>query len=166
MKTKNRVLIPLDDSEFSLSVLPHVTNLLAPEHNELILLHVAPEPQPTRIEQPQPAMVRDELTVYLDQAEEGVRENYRDTVHPLVQSLEKLGYQVTPEVSFGEPATQIERFVHERDIDLIAMATHGREGLARLLHGSIAHHILHHLYVPVLLLREEQEEWLEGAIGE
>ena len=40
----HKVLIPLDDSEFSLGVLPHVTNLLEPDRNELYLLHVMPKP--------------------------------------------------------------------------------------------------------------------------
>lgn len=154
---RNKVLIPLDDSEFSLGVLPYVTNLLAPAQTELILLHVAPEPQA--------AMVSGELTVHSDQAEAAVAEQYHETVHPLMQSLEKLGYSVRAEVAFGNPTAQIERFVREQDIDLVAMTTHGREGFARLLRGSVAQHILHHLYIPVLLLREEPD-WLGGAIGE
>lgn len=166
MKRLNKVLIPLDDSEFSLSVVPSVTKLLAPEQTELFLLHVVPEPEAVTMDELQPSMVSAELAVYSDQAEEAIREQYGETVHPLVESLEKMGYQVTPVVSFGKPATQIERVVRDRDIDLIAMTTHGREGMARLLHGSIAQDILHHLYVPVLLLREEPEDWLGGAIGE
>jgi nucleotide-binding universal stress UspA family protein len=155
---KNKVLIPLDDSEFSMSVLPYVTNLLAPDRNELFLLHVAPQQNST--------IVNDELEVYADQEAESIKEQNRETVEPLVHSLEKLGFQVSPECTFGDPAKEIERFVEERDIDLVAMTTHGREGLSRLLHGSVAQHILHHLYVPILLLREVPEDWLGGALGE
>ena len=155
---KNRVLIPLDDSEFSMSVLPHVTNLLAPDRNELFLLHVAPQPIST--------IVNDELMVYADQEAKSLKEQNRETVEPLVHSLEKLGYQVSPECAFGDPAKEIERFVEDKDIDLVAMTTHGREGLSRLIRGSVAQHILHHLYVPVLLLREVPEDWLGGAVGE
>src|SRR4051812_48709949 len=155
---KNKVLIPLDDSEFSMSVLPHVTNLLAPDRNELFLLHVAPQQNST--------IVNDELVVYADEEAESIKEQNRETVEPLIHSLEKLGYQVSPEVAFGDPAKEIERFVEDKDIDLVAMTTHGREGLSRLLHGSVAQHILHHLYVPILLLREEPEDWFGGALGE
>jgi nucleotide-binding universal stress UspA family protein len=110
--------------------------------------------------------VNDELVVYADQEAESIKEQNRETVEPLVHSLEKLGFQVSPECTFGDPAKEIERFVEERDIDLVAMTTHGREGLSRLLHGSVAQHILHHLYVPILLLREVPEDWLGGALGE
>jgi nucleotide-binding universal stress UspA family protein len=41
---------------------------------------------------------------------------------------------------------------HLEDVDLIAMATHGRIGLDRLVHGSVAEHVVHGASVPVLLL--------------
>src|SRR5262245_46432462 len=65
-KTLNKVLIPLDDAEFSLAVLPHVTNLLAPDRNELFLLHVAPKPESI--------FVVDDIRVYADQQAESFRE--------------------------------------------------------------------------------------------
>jgi nucleotide-binding universal stress UspA family protein len=154
----NKVLIPLDDSEFSLTVLPHVTNLLAPDRNELFLLHVAPKPDSV--------FVDDKIVIYADQQAASVKEQSREAVEPLVHSLQELGYKVSPEVAFGDPAKEIERFTQAKDIDVVAMATHGREGISRLLHGSVAEHVLHHLHVPLLLLREEQEDWLEDALGE
>jgi nucleotide-binding universal stress UspA family protein len=33
------------------------------------------------------------------------------------------------------------------------MATHGRTGLDRLVFGSVAEHVLHHITVPVMLCR-------------
>ena len=55
----NKVLIPIDEAEFGLHVLPYVTRLLEPDKNELILLHVAPVPSAV--------MVGDEVVVYADQ---------------------------------------------------------------------------------------------------
>lgn len=40
--------------------------------------------------------------------------------------------------------------------DLIALATHGRTGLARIIAGSVASDVLRHATVPVLTLRPEQ----------
>jgi nucleotide-binding universal stress UspA family protein len=36
---------------------------------------------------------------------------------------------------------------------MIAMSTHGRSGLQRLMIGSVADKIVHHANVPVLLVR-------------
>lgn len=41
--------------------------------------------------------------------------------------------------------------------DVIAMATHGREGLDRLLHASITEQVLDATRVPALVIRSEQE---------
>jgi nucleotide-binding universal stress UspA family protein len=60
---------------------------------------------------------------------------------------------VTPIVSFGDPAKEIEYIVEKQNVDMVAMTTHGRTGLARILHGSVAQHVLNHVEIPVLLYR-------------
>lgn len=40
--------------------------------------------------------------------------------------------------------------------DLIAMSTHGRSGLGRLLFGSVAEQVLRHADVPVFLMRQTE----------
>jgi nucleotide-binding universal stress UspA family protein len=40
-----------------------------------------------------------------------------------------------------------------RLIDLVAMATHARAGISRMVLGSVATHVLRHVALPVLLLR-------------
>lgn len=144
MKT-NKVLIPLDNSEFSLNVLPHVTRILQPDSNALYLFHVEPEPDVIRVD--------DQIMVYADQAAATLKAECLATIQPYARKLEKLGYQVTPVVVFGDPATEIERYVEEKGMDMVAMATHGRTGIARVLHGSVAQQVFANIDVPVLLYR-------------
>lgn len=150
----NRVLIPLDDSDFSLNVLPHVTRLLEPEKNEILLLHVEHAPDAV--------MIDEHVVIYADQEQASKQGESRAALQPYVRDLEELGYRVTPLVSFGDPAGEIERIAEEREIDLIAMATHGRTGVARLLRGSVAQHVVSHVDIPVLLYRVP----LEGDDGD
>jgi nucleotide-binding universal stress UspA family protein len=154
----NKVLIPIDSSEFGLHVLPYVTRLLEPDKNELILLHVAPVPSAVT--------VGDEVVVYADQETASMQALCREAIQPYVHSLEEMGYRVKPIISFGDPAAEIEHFVDEENVDLVAMATHGRTGLARVLRGSVAQHVVNHVDVPVLLFRAESEEAAEGALGQ
>jgi nucleotide-binding universal stress UspA family protein len=42
-------------------------------------------------------------------------------------------------------------YAHAQKADYIAMATHGRSGLRRLLLGSVAEQVVRHAHVPVLL---------------
>lgn len=154
----NKVLIPLDDSVFSLNVLPHVTRLLEPDKTDLYLLHVEPNPESITVDE--------HVVVYADQAAASVRANTMDTMRPFVHSLEELGFHVTPTVSFGDPATEIERYAEEKEVDLIAMATHGRRGIARLIFGSVAQEVMNKVEVPILLYKALPDEGDESAMGE
>jgi nucleotide-binding universal stress UspA family protein len=55
-------------------------------------------------------------------------------------------------VTSGDPAREILAAAQREAVDLIMLATHGRHGVDRLLHGSVAHAVLHHSQAPVLLL--------------
>lgn len=146
----NRVLVPLDASDFGLHVFPHVTRLLEPDRTEIYLLHVEPAPEAVTIDE--------HVVVYADQATASVRAESLVALQPYVRGLESLGYEVAPLVAFGEPATEIERTAVEKDVDLIAMATHGRTGVARLLRGSVAQQVASRAEVPVLLYRVPNPE--------
>lgn len=45
----------------------------------------------------------------------------------------------------------IVEFAHREKADFIAMATHGRSGLRRLLLGSVAEQVIRHSHVPVVV---------------
>ena len=47
----------------------------------------------------------------------------------------------------------IDRCIREVSVELVAMATHGRTGLGRLVMGSVAEGLLHRLQVPFILIR-------------
>lgn len=69
------------------------------------------------------------------------------------EQLRHAGFSVAVEVRAGTPVEEIVRYVEEDDIDLVAMATHGRKGLNRLLMGSVTEEVLRSVSVPVLLDR-------------
>jgi hypothetical protein len=56
-------------------------------------------------------------------------------------------------VEQGQPAATIAALAREEGAHLIAMSTHGRGGLTRLVMGSVATGTLHHATVPLLLVR-------------
>lgn len=145
----NKVLIPIDGSEFSLQILGYVTRFLAPSDTHLILLYVAEEPELVEIEEPG----FEDLTIYVDEAESSIRSNFADDILPQVRALEKAGFTVSTEVHFGDPISELENFIEAEAIDLVAMTTHGRTGLNRMVYGSVAQHILQHATVPVMLYR-------------
>jgi nucleotide-binding universal stress UspA family protein len=53
----------------------------------------------------------------------------------------------------GTPAAEIVRAAREKDVDLIAISTHGRGGAVRLIAGSVAEEVLRHAEIPVLITK-------------
>jgi nucleotide-binding universal stress UspA family protein len=148
MKT-NTVLIPIDGFEFGLQVLPHIMQLLDPAHTKLVLLRVEPEPRMVELGEPGDP----DLTIYSDQAAASLEADFHTEMLPSLARLEKAGFQVSTTMRFGDPVHEIERYLEEDGVDLVAMSTHGRTGLDRMLFGSVAEQVLHHAHVPVLLFR-------------
>jgi nucleotide-binding universal stress UspA family protein len=140
-----RILVPLDGSELAESILPVVQRLAGGVGAETILLRVV-EPlsageafAAAGVVLPDTLLERQlEAKTYL----EAVRHRLRDT-----------GIVARPDVRTGAPAGEIAAAATAHGADLIAMATHGRGGLGRLLFGSVAEAVLRTAPVPVLMIR-------------
>lgn len=164
------VLVPLDGSVFSRQVVPALCRLFPPQHYSLILLRVADEPEsidepahPRVVVNPYhtpslmfplylPTPVEEQLPD--DSDGDRVDQVRRQLERELRESVAYLqGYHVSVAVRFGDPADEIVRFVEQEDVDLVAMATHARGGIRRMVLGSVAASVLRRVDVPVLMLR-------------
>ena len=67
--------------------------------------------------------------------------------------LRSRGVRVTTDARHGEPLAELLAAARDSRADLIAMTTHGRSGLGRLLFGSIAEAVLRRAQIPVLKMR-------------
>jgi nucleotide-binding universal stress UspA family protein len=139
-----RILVPLDGSETSEAVLPVVARLAGPFDVTIDLLH-AIEPLTPPV-----------LAEVGGQADEILRRRYAEAeahLRRLADALEARGLRVRRAVRGGPAAETIQRYGEDEKIGLIAMTTHGRSGLGRLLLGSVAEQVLRTATVPVLLLK-------------
>ena len=57
------------------------------------------------------------------------------------------------EIAYGDPASEIVKWVKQKGCDLVAMSTHGHRFLADIFLGTTASRVQHNISVPVLLLR-------------
>jgi nucleotide-binding universal stress UspA family protein len=62
-------------------------------------------------------------------------------------------YPVEYRITQGDAAAEILRLAEETKCDLIAMGTHGRTGLERLVVGSVAETVMRKAHCPVLTVR-------------
>jgi nucleotide-binding universal stress UspA family protein len=64
---------------------------------------------------------------------------------------------VQHQVEGAAPAEAIQGYVADHGIDLVAMGTHGRRGLQRLLIGSVTEEVLRQVDCPVLTVRDSEQ---------
>jgi nucleotide-binding universal stress UspA family protein len=69
--------------------------------------------------------------------------------------LQAAGLVVTAEVHIGAPARAIREAAAQ--VALVIIATHGRSGVDRLWHGSVAEAVTREVQTPVLLVRAGSE---------
>lgn len=73
----------------------------------------------------------------------------------LAARIDKDGVTAKTFIRIGKPEDEIVKFAAEHGVDLIAMGTHGRTGLAHMLVGSVAERVVRASTVPVLTIRSE-----------
>jgi nucleotide-binding universal stress UspA family protein len=94
---------------------------------------------------------------------DGFQEQEVERVHEAIKSLNNFVKKYTvpevtliPYVEVGDAAGLIVSFAEIHSVDLIVMATHGREGLNFFV-GSVAEKVVEKSKVPVLTIRPGQE---------
>ena len=124
-----RIVVPLDGSALAEQILPRVATLAELEGAELTLLYVL---KPRNYSQEQildPMLPWWEKDIASAQA----------YLFPMAAKLRRRGFTVSSDIVIGENvAEKIAEFSRCEKADLIAIATRGRGGLARMLQGSVA----------------------------
>jgi nucleotide-binding universal stress UspA family protein len=157
--TLRRILVPVDGSPFGEQVLPPVASLAKLMNAELTLLSVV-EPMlanaamMTGVDGAPVAPIDTRLGDAQSDEERALLESSELT--RTAERIRSLGLSVDVRVLIdARPAHAICEFASSHDMDLIAMTTHGRGALKRLVAGSVAEAVLHGSSAHMLLYRPE-----------
>ncbi len=145
MFSHKRALVALDGSSAGEAVMKFLMEIAAPLDMTVMLLHV--------LEPITPAVA--DGTVMIDDVNSRRREA-EEYLAPIAAMLRSQGVDAAWAVRHGRAAVEILAAADESSADLIAMATHGRTGLGRLLFGSVAEAVLRRAPVPVFMIRQPQ----------
>jgi nucleotide-binding universal stress UspA family protein len=130
----HRILVPLDGTDTSTLALP-LAEFVARAHDaEILLFHVMAQG---------PTLSPADATSVLAERH----------LEPHRRRLESREVRAGVLVDSGNEAACILRAVHEQDVGLVVMTTHGRSGISRWAFGSVAEKVLRHCPVPVLVVR-------------
>jgi nucleotide-binding universal stress UspA family protein len=139
-----RILLPVDGSEHSLEAARKLGRLLNVQGAQISLLHVA------------------------DGAEQATGQIEAQQIFSATNAA-LAGQGLTSHhqlIVEGNPADEILRLADEMGADLIAMGSHGRTGVLRLLMGSVSRKVLDQARCPVLIVRIPDEEMAKAGMLE
>ena len=142
-----RAIIALDGSPVAETIMPFIFEIAGPL--EVTLVRVNVPVRPVIIEGASQPMFEDPEVARID-AEEYLA--------PLAAELRRRGISVKTQVRQGDAAAEILKAAQESNADIIAMTTHGRSGLGRLLFGSVAETVLRSSELPVFLMRSTEAD--------
>lgn len=147
-----KILVPLDGSELSEGVLPHVAALARCTGAQVVLLRVVTQPMYETV-------FGDTVLSHTSAPpeESGVRAHADGYLQRVAFDYFANDSHVTYDVTNGPVADSILDYAAGIQADLIAMSTHGRSGLARMVIGSVADELVRRAHLPVLLVRPEEQ---------
>jgi Universal stress protein UspA and related nucleotide-binding proteins len=132
------ILVTLDGTPTDQAIIEHIKQLARISKGRVVLLHVA-DGWAARTYGPDavsPEITED--TAYLEK----VRSDFQSA-----------GIPAEAELAYGDPVTEIVKWVEQKGCDLVAMSTHGHRLLGDIFLGATASRVQHSVSVPVLLLR-------------
>ena len=128
------IVVPIDEWSFAESVVSFAQRIAEEFSARVSLLHVIPDIMTMN------DAFRDRVVSEQDQ--------YRRLIK------DKAGLDV--EIRTGEPANEIIKFAMLERASLVAMSTHGRDGVGRLSSGSVTEEVLRLSSVPLLMSNEPE----------
>jgi nucleotide-binding universal stress UspA family protein len=134
------ILIPLENSSADETILNHIKPLARMTGAKLLLVHVSDG-----------WVARNFNQLKLAESEE--MKDDRAYLEKRSRELVDEGFPCDAVLALGEPSDEIIKLTREKDVDLIAMTTHGHRLISDILHGATADKVRHEVDMPVLLLK-------------
>jgi nucleotide-binding universal stress UspA family protein len=136
----HHILIPLENSPADETILAHIKPLARITGAKVLLVHVADGWVARNFNQ-------------LQLAESDEMKEDRAYLEKRTRELTAEGFTCAALLALGEPSDEIIKLAREKNVDLIAMTTHGHRLISDILYGATADKVRHAVDVPVLLLK-------------
>ena len=145
----NRILVCLDGSRIAEQVMPYVVELAERFVSQVLLLNVYCIEKEAHEVQPITYAGEEEAKAYLNKKAESLMERAIKVECDTVQASCVPG-------STKEIGDAILNYAQIHEVDIIAIATHGRSGWRRVVFGSVAEFVLENSSRPLLVVRPRE----------
>ncbi len=143
-----KILIPVDFSEYSKMALDYSIEFSKKFNSELILIYVI-----------EPIVYPSDFglgQIPINQVDFEIQSKAESELKKLVEEKIPSELKATYVVRTGKPFLEIINAAKEYDCDLIIIATHGHTGIEHILFGSTAEKVVRKSPIPVLTVRERK----------
>jgi nucleotide-binding universal stress UspA family protein len=144
-----KILLAIDESEFSQAAIQEVDERLAAHDATVRVLHVVGSFIP-------PAAAVLDAGGSLEGVREDVASRYQALVDEAAERLKARGLSAEGVVKDGSPGKVIVEDAKVWGADLIVVGSHGRGGLGRLLMGSVAQYVVDHAQCSVEVVHRKE----------
>lgn len=144
------VLIGVDDSPHAQATLNAVRRFPWPPDTRMIVASAVP-PVVTLY----PDVTATVPAMPVESVMDSMRQYHEDLARRAQGVLETAGFRTETLVEDGDPREVLLDAAKRLSIDLIVLGSHGRTGLAKLLMGSVATHVVTHASCNVLVVRRD-----------
>jgi nucleotide-binding universal stress UspA family protein len=145
-----KILVPIDFSGCARKALQYAIPLAKEHEAAITLLYVVPTIAPAG-----DFVVADYATVQAEMCASGGKQLAK-------LALDEVRGEVSADtiVHTGSPALEITAVAKSLPADLIVISTHGRTGLKHVFMGSVAEHVVRGAPCPVLVVREQEHDFV------
>lgn len=148
-----KILVPLDGSPVSESILPYVQHVACGTHCQVVLIRIA---EPVRLIRVGTYATGFRARQYESDQRDLIDHAKRTALLYLSEREKELcskGIQTEVTCLLGRPAESILQCADDPPVDMIALATHGFSGVSRWAFGSVASRIVEGATQTILLVR-------------
>jgi universal stress protein A len=143
------ILCPVDFSDASRKAVQYAREFARSMGASIYLLTVV-EPRPMAVD----------ISLNYVPLEADLEKAAEEDLELIRQDLINSGLKVECGVEIGNPADVILDKIDEFNVNLIIMGSHGKQGLSRLIMGSVAEIVVRKANCPVLIVKTEEKEFI------
>lgn len=147
--TYQNILVPIDGSDTSLAVIPHVVEFAKQFNSNVIVTEVMTLDPYVAAKY----LAGEQSNLLIERA----RKYSEDNLAAAKQKFAEAGLEVSTELLEGEKIHKtIAQAIDKLNIDLIILSSHGRSGVQKFILGSVAQKLITELSIPIMVIKRPE----------
>ncbi len=136
--TYKNIAVALENTELDAAILSTALSLAKSHHARLTLLHVTDNPGTMVYGKDSNSLHSRQDNAYLEE---------------LTREIEDKDLPVEYMLLFGDPPTELIRYINKNNFDMVVTGSHGHQGVGDWVHGTTVDKLRHGIKIPVFIVR-------------